>query len=383
MGKVIEIKFDVLYTNSKVADVLSKKDFDVFVEVVGAYFELRLYQLRHKIPSVTRDIHIINDFVVFSRKAPWEWTEIDFLAWSKKLVAKKEIAIASQRHYQGVIKRFIQFCIDSLGVKTLIQDEYGISVRQICHVETMIAHCYEREISKERPCPQYKEMQRIFDTYDEEIDIAENHGSKDFFPLQRDLALFTLIFGAGLRISEALLLNVTSFMRNPKRPDLGDFGSMVVMGKASAGQDKKPRTAYLYNANHAETLEWYLEEIRPYFLRNAHLNETAMFLSERGSRLLRSTAEARFKHILELANMADRGFTIHGLRHAHITQTVMLVSPHTVQMNVGHINLSTTQQYTHVLPKFMDYEIQKAADWNIRGSIRNPYANADKNTPKE
>jgi site-specific recombinase XerD len=361
------------YSKTLIKDLLPTKDFEAFCRIMDSWTSLRMFQLRHKQCSVQRDVGIINDFVKFSGKAPWSWKEQDFLAWSEKLVAYKEIAVSSQRHYQGVIKRLFQYMIDSEGVRTLLSMEHGIIVRQICHVETMIPHCYERELKKEKPTPDFEEMDQIWRTYDEEIDIAEAHHAKDFFPLQRDLVLFTAIYGAGLRISEALGLDTTSFSANLRRPDLGKFGMLSVWGKGSAGQGPKHRNAYLYSENHASVLEWYAKEVRPHFLRNADLNEKAFFLSERGERLRLSTAEERFKHILFLANMEGRGFTIHSLRHAHASHTSLHLSPNTVKENLGHVFLETTLDYTHIPSRYQEAEIAKAASWNQKGSTVTRY----------
>ncbi|PIU43270.1 MAG: integrase, partial [Candidatus Nealsonbacteria bacterium CG07_land_8_20_14_0_80_40_10] len=66
-------------------------------------------------------------------------------------------------------------------------------------------------------------------------------------------------------------------------------------------------------------LDWYIKNVRPYFMVNADANETALFLSERGNRIGLSTAEARFQHVIDLAGLGGLGFTPHCMRHSSVT----------------------------------------------------------------
>jgi site-specific recombinase XerD len=135
----------------------------------------------------------------------------------------------------------------------------------------------------------------------------------------RNLALFELVYSAGLRSSEAVGL------------DLGDVDfdreQLHVMGKG-----RKERIVPLgEQAGHL--LARYLHEARPQLATGA---ENALFISARGKRLDTSTLRRVFAHP-------------HRLRHAFATHLLEGGADlRTIQDLLGHSSLSTTQLYSHV-----------------------------------
>lgn len=147
----------------------------------------------------------------------------------------------------------------------------------------------------------------------------------------RNLALAELLYGSGLRISEALGLDIHDV-------DLG-AGIARVMGKGG-----KERLAPMTGTS-IDRLKAYLQ-IRTFFSKN--IQEGALFLGERGNRLNRRTA---YKIIEDLS--VERGLperlNPHGLRHAFASH--MLESGldlRSVQELLGHARIVTTQRYTHL-----------------------------------
>ena len=148
--------------------------------------------------------------------------------------------------------------------------------------------------------------------------------------LCRDLALAELLYGSGLRISEALGLDV----------DDVQLGSRVlrVMGKGS-----RQRLAPLSDTS-CESLKSWLDE-RPLL---AQPQEPALFVGSRGSRLNRREA-ARI--IERLCRRAGLDFTVspHSLRHSFATHLLTAGADlRSVQELLGHSRLTTTQRYTQV-----------------------------------
>ena len=148
--------------------------------------------------------------------------------------------------------------------------------------------------------------------------------------LCRDLALAELLYGSGLRISEALGLNM----------DDVQLASRVlrVMGKGS-----RQRLAPLSDTS-CDSLKSWLDE-RPLM---AQPDEPALFVGARGSRLNRREA-ARI--VERLCRRAGLDFTVspHSLRHSFATHLLTAGADlRSVQELLGHSRLTTTQRYTQV-----------------------------------
>lgn len=144
---------------------------------------------------------------------------------------------------------------------------------------------------------------------------------------RRDRAIFELIYGAGLRVSEAVGLN---------RGDL-DFsaGWVQVFGKGS-----KERAVPLGRPA-IEAMESMLGD------RKIE-KESPLFVNFRGERLTtRSVARVLARHLVRIA--ASRLISPHGLRHSFATHLLAAGADlRGIQELLGHSQLSTTQRYTHV-----------------------------------
>ncbi len=147
----------------------------------------------------------------------------------------------------------------------------------------------------------------------------------------RDLALAELLYGAGLRISEALDLDLNDF--DP------DSGVLRVMGKGS-----KERLAPMGRVA-VHCVSRYLDQRHAF---EPAPSEQALFLGVRGGRLNRRQANRILEKMAALAGL-PQGISPHTLRHSFATH--MLESGadlRSVQELLGHERLSTTQRYTHL-----------------------------------
>ena len=147
----------------------------------------------------------------------------------------------------------------------------------------------------------------------------------------RDIALAELLYGSGLRISEALALNL-------EHVDLGQ--SMVqVMGKGS-----KERLVPL-TSKARERLLRYLDHR---FAFPAPVQEPAFFLGRRGKRLQRRQANRVLDRLASLSGL-PQSISPHILRHSFATHLLESGADlRSVQELLGHASLSTTQRYTHL-----------------------------------
>ncbi|MBQ7696371.1 MAG: tyrosine-type recombinase/integrase [Lentisphaeria bacterium] len=148
----------------------------------------------------------------------------------------------------------------------------------------------------------------------------------------RDSALTETIYSGGLRISEAVGLNVGDL-------DLAE-GVMQLRGKG-----KKERLAAL-GGPAVRAIQSYLRQRR--MNGEAILPETPLFVNKSGTRLSARSYQRNLQEYLAFAGLpAD--FTPHKLRHSFATHLLDAGSDlRSVQELLGHENLSTTQIYTHV-----------------------------------
>ncbi len=147
---------------------------------------------------------------------------------------------------------------------------------------------------------------------------------------RRDLALAELLYGAGLRISEALDLNLHDV--DPRS------GVVRVRGKGN-----KTRLAPLSDTAQQALEAWI--KARPAV---AHADEPALFVGSRGGRLNRRQA-ARILEELAVSAGLPVHISPHSLRHSFATHLLEGGADlRSVQELLGHARLSTTQRYTHV-----------------------------------
>ena len=159
---------------------------------------------------------------------------------------------------------------------------------------------------------------------------ARDGEARDPWILARDAAVLALLYGAGLRISEALSI------RRRDAP-IGGLDSLTIVGKG-----QKTRSAPVIAPVRA-AVENYLS-LCPYALKP----EGPLFVGAKGGplspRIIQLTVE-RLRGALGLPDSA----TPHALRHSFATHLLGRGGDlRTIQELLGHASLSTTQIYTAV-----------------------------------
>ncbi|MFH1806178.1 MAG: tyrosine recombinase XerC [Pseudomonadota bacterium] len=160
--------------------------------------------------------------------------------------------------------------------------------------------------------------------------VLDNAGAFQDEPwlAKRNIALFTLLYGCGLRITEALDLNARD------RPT-GD--TLVVTGKGNK-QRLVPVLPVVRDA-----IDDYLAAC-PY----APDGMDPIFVGARGKRLVAQVAQREMRRIRALLNLPDTA-TPHAMRHSFATHLLAGGGDlRTIQDLLGHASLSTTQRYTAV-----------------------------------
>ena len=164
-----------------------------------------------------------------------------------------------------------------------------------------------------------EEVDRLLDGPDPSTDIG-----------LRDKAMLEVLYATGVRVSELVALKVTDVNL--------DLGYLITLGKGS-----KERTVPMGQSS----VGWVRKYmgVRPRLLKTKTSN--LLFLSSRGQAI---TRQAFWKTIVEYGEKAKIGhITPHLLRHSFATHLIENGADlRSVQMMLGHSNITTTQIYTHV-----------------------------------
>lgn len=144
----------------------------------------------------------------------------------------------------------------------------------------------------------------------------------------RDVALFTLLYGCGLRLGEALGM---------ARRDVPKGDSMIITGKG-----RKQRMV--------PVLPVVREAIAEYAALCPHAlgAEGPLFVGARGARLNPGVVQRQMRRLRLLLGLPETA-TPHALRHSFATHLLAGGGDlRTIQELLGHASLSTTQRYTKV-----------------------------------
>ena len=160
------------------------------------------------------------------------------------------------------------------------------------------------------------------------IEAANGVGPRDL----RDRALVELLYGGGLRVSEAVGLDKASV----------DLDGRLVR---AIGKGNKERVVPI-GRQAAEAVRRYLARGRP-FLDKRHRPE--LFLNARGGPLTRAGAFLILRTLAAKAGLEPDRVHPHLLRHSFATHLLEGGADlRSVQEMLGHADLATTELYTHV-----------------------------------
>ncbi len=156
----------------------------------------------------------------------------------------------------------------------------------------------------------------------------------------RDMAIFTLLYGCGLRISEALGLNVG---------DAENTDFLKICGKG--GKDRYVPLLPIV----VERIKQY-KQCCPYRMEKG----TPLFVGARGERLSPRIIQRRLQKIRLQLNL-PANITPHALRHSFATHLLAQGADlRSIQELLGHASLSSTQRYTDVDMEKILKEYKKA-----------------------
>lgn len=148
----------------------------------------------------------------------------------------------------------------------------------------------------------------------------------------RDKTMFEFLYSAGLRISEACMLLL---------PDV-DRENQVLTIKGKGGRER----LVPYGEVASRLLDQYIDKARAEIL-NQYESEY-VFVSKKGGALSRKSAWRLLKRYMKRAGIG-RNITPHTLRHSFATHLLQNKADlRAVQELLGHMDIATTQIYTHL-----------------------------------
>lgn len=273
----------------------------------------------------------------------------EWLGW---LDSQKGASIATIESYERDVRQFAGF---------LQSSQYSLkNIEEISfmHVEAHIAQLHRQKLAKSSIARKLSALRAFFSWLQRRGHVSANpvegianprlekycpgylnvdetltllDCQKEDWPLRdRDLALAELLYGSGLRISEALGLDVNDA---PLESD-----QIRVMGKGS-----RERVVPVTNAFKKAMLIWL-----PLRAKLACADEKALFVGAKGRRLNRKEAWRVVEKLCAGARL-DHNVSPHGLRHSFATHLLAGGADlRCVQEMLGHKRLATTERYTHV-----------------------------------
>jgi len=273
------------------------------------------------------------------------------------LYIEKGLSKNTVSSYKNDITSFSSWCdkehLDRLKITDLNLNNYisnlfsiGLKSSSINRKISSIKHFYlfllKKKVIKNSPADEITtpKQEKYLPTSMSEDEVESLLGSpKSSIKIERrDKAMIEILYATGMRISELVNLKLTDI----------DFNRSVlkVFGKGS-----KERLVP-YGEKAAEALRIYLEDRKT-------LDSKDVFLSNRGTRITRGAFWQRIKIYIKRENLKS-SISPHTLRHAFATHLLNRGADlRSVQILLGHSDLSTTQIYTHIAKKRLGEILKK------------------------
>jgi integrase/recombinase XerC len=154
----------------------------------------------------------------------------------------------------------------------------------------------------------------------------------------RDRALLEILYGAGLRVSEACGVGLDDLDLRSDR-----LGSVRVLGKGS-----KERVVPLGHKAVAAIAAWLARRAELAHPKTGAIDPRALFVTKRGARITRR-AVGKLVHRYGALGAGRADLHPHALRHTFATHLLDGGADlRSIQKMLGHASLSTTQRYAHV-----------------------------------
>jgi site-specific recombinase XerD len=326
--------------------VLSRSESAEYqAELLGAW-EAQQAILNYSPGTIALNLQTVQDFLSATGKFIWEVAREDLDRFYLQMIGRG-LSYSTRRRYGASLGAFLDYLRVRRGEE--IWNRYGVVVPEV--VDKYNRHRQRTdELHRQIPPPAQETVDYVFAWLRQDLERC-----RKWTTAARDYAVFQVLYGAGLRVNEAVHLDVRDIHFK-----LGPMGKVHVRhGKGTRGSGPRHRWVPLLN-DLATTLHWYLDEVRPLFPASGD----ALFLAESGTRLSSRSVRASLRRKLEAAGVeATRWFSPHGLRRACATHNceegLELLA---MQQLLGHEYIGTTMAYVRPSEAFIERCYQEALD---------------------
>lgn len=287
----------------------------------------------------------------------------DVLAkWQSYLLSERRLSDLTAKSYEFDLKEFFDFLFDYLGHATDLSD---LKTLKLSDFRSFLVWRADQKVARTSMARSVSSLKNFFRFLVRE-NLVHNDAimalksaktgrslphpltpedAKQFLALAkempknpwegyRDSALYTLLYGAGLRIAEALALNVRDFS---EKSDV-----LVITGKGN----KQRLVPILPAVRHA--LKLYLNH------HPCPTPDAPLFVGGRGDRINPGVVQRNVRKIRNAMGLPAT-VTPHAFRHSFATHLLQGGGDlRTVQELLGHASLSATQRYTEVTTEHLE-----------------------------
>lgn len=246
-----------------------------------------------------------------------KWTEESYMLKAKNIIEyfKRPIEDLTMEELRNYLLKYLK-------------EERNLSDRSVNYYNSVLRFIYEVTLDKiinKKQLPMMKKTRKMKNVLTKEelstfFNACENYKYK---------TIFMLIYGSGLRISEALNIRVK------------DIDSKKMRIFVRKGKGKKERYTVLPETS--------LEMLREYYKRYKPNNaEGYIFLNREGKELTVERTREMFRRYRRKAKI-DEKFVVHSLRHSFATDMIERgATILEVKELMGHSNIRSTMEYIHV-----------------------------------
>jgi len=157
----------------------------------------------------------------------------------------------------------------------------------------------------------------------------------------RDRAMILLLLRTGMRVGELLSMRVNDV-------DLNEMTVKIY----EAAKNKIGRVVYFSDDAKEAIIAW---------LRNRDHRKSYLFYGQGGERLTYTAARIRFIKYVRKAQLEDKNYTVHCLRHTYATDLLNAgMRLEVLQQLLGHSNINVTRIYARLTDKTREEEYFKA-----------------------
>ncbi len=242
---------------------------------------------------------------------------------------------------QKCIENISQDIVDKY-INSLMENGYDITSinRRLSTIRTFIRFLLRNEKVPNEVGKVLSSIKNIKDTRktprvpqeDKIISVIESMEGEDF-ESRRNRAIVELLYSSGLRATELI---------NLKTEDLVGINKGLIKVSGKGGKER----LIPVNKTAIEAIQKYIE------VRNGITKTDYLFVNRRGKKLTRQGLWFILKKY---------GFYPHLIRHSFATHLISKGADlRSVQIMLGHSNLSTTQIYTRVMPSLLKEAVEKA-----------------------